>query len=146
MAALLLLLALTQSPEAAEKIRRAGEMMQSGRASEAIPLYRELAAEYPGVPSFGINLAVAQYKAGLYQDAIAQCQALIDRCLAKNPADRFASASALREALLTIAAGGVAPAEATRSFAPRKKGKAALVAACAGALMLTGAAAWLFFH
>ncbi len=77
MAALLLLLALMQSPETAEKIRRAGDMMQAGRAAEAIPLYRELAAEYPGVPSFGINLAVAQYKAGLYQDAIAQCQALI---------------------------------------------------------------------
>lgn len=66
-----------QSEEAAAKIRKAGELMQAGKTEEAIPLFRELAEAYPAVPSFGINLAVAQYKAGRYRDAIEQCKALI---------------------------------------------------------------------
>ncbi len=66
-----------QPADTAAKIRHANELMQSGKAEESIPLYRELAEAFPGVPSFGINLAVAEYKAGRYRDAIRQCQELL---------------------------------------------------------------------
>ncbi len=66
-----------QDAAAAAKIRRANELMQAGRPEEAIPLYRELEAEFPGVPSFGINVAIAQYKTGRYPDAIRQCNAVL---------------------------------------------------------------------
>lgn len=66
-----------QPGNTAEKLRRAGELMQAGKPDQAIPIYLELAAASPGEPSFGINLAIAQYKARRYQDAIEQCKALL---------------------------------------------------------------------
>ncbi|HVX67188.1 MAG TPA: tetratricopeptide repeat protein [Bryobacteraceae bacterium] len=81
-AALVLVLALSPRAEAqdeatAAKVRQAAGFMQAGRPDEAIPLYRELAAAFPGVPSFGINVAIAQFKAGRYREAIAQCDSML---------------------------------------------------------------------
>jgi predicted Zn-dependent protease len=69
--------AAAQDADTAAKIRQATELMQAGKPAQAIPLYRELAAAFPGVPSFGINVAIAQFKAGLYRAAIAQCDAIL---------------------------------------------------------------------
>src|SRR5579863_4720634 len=66
-----------QPGDAADKWRRANELVQAGKPEQAIPLYRELAAAFPQDPSFGVNLAIAQYKAHLYRDAIEECEALL---------------------------------------------------------------------
>ena len=66
-----------QPGDTADKWRRANELMQAGKPDQAIPLYRELAAAFPRDPSFGVNLAIAQYKAHLYRDAIEECDALL---------------------------------------------------------------------
>jgi predicted Zn-dependent protease len=73
--------ALLQGPPAgaAEKARRAQELVQSGKPAEAVPIYKELAAAFPNEAGFGINLAIAQYKAGQYRDAIEVCQGLLKR-------------------------------------------------------------------
>src|SRR5579863_4855509 len=68
---------MAQSSDAADKWRRANDLMQAGKPDQAIPLYRELAAAFPRDTSFGINLAIAQYKAHLYRDAIEECGALL---------------------------------------------------------------------
>ncbi len=61
----------------AAKIRRAAELVQTGKPNEAIPIYRELESAFPGVPSFAINVAIAQYKAGRYGDAVKQCREVL---------------------------------------------------------------------
>ena len=66
-----------QDAATAAKVRQAAELVRSGKPDQAIPIYRELADEFPGVPSFGINVAIAQYKAGRYRDAIAQCKEVL---------------------------------------------------------------------
>jgi len=66
-----------QPGDTAEKWQRANELMQAGKPAEAISLYRELAAASPRDPSFGVNLAIAQYKAHLYRDAIKECDAVL---------------------------------------------------------------------
>ncbi len=66
-----------QSGDTADKWRRANELVQAGKPDQAIPLYRELAAAFPQDPSLGVNLAIAQYKAHLYRDAIEECYALL---------------------------------------------------------------------
>jgi predicted Zn-dependent protease len=68
-----------QSRDAADKWRRANELVQAGKPDQAIPLFRELVAAFPLDPSFGINLAIAQYKAHYYRDAVAECDALLTR-------------------------------------------------------------------
>ena len=66
-----------QPGDTAEKWRRANDLMQAGKPAEAIPLYRKLAAAFPRDSSFRVNLAIAQYKAHLYRDAIKECDALV---------------------------------------------------------------------
>src|SRR5579859_1116315 len=70
-------LMVAQAGDAADKWRRANELMQAGKPDQAIPLYRELAAASPHDPSIGTNLAIAQYKAHHYRDAIEECEALL---------------------------------------------------------------------
>lgn len=75
-----------QAPAAAEKARRANELVRGGKPAEAVPIYKELAAEFPGEPSFRIDLAVAEYQAGQFREAIDVCQALV-----KTRPDLFAA-------------------------------------------------------
>jgi predicted Zn-dependent protease len=70
-------LMVAQPGDAADRWRRANELMQAGKPDQAIPLYRELAASSPRDPSIGINLAIAQYKAHHYRDAIEECESLV---------------------------------------------------------------------
>ncbi|HWC00886.1 MAG TPA: tetratricopeptide repeat protein, partial [Bryobacteraceae bacterium] len=60
-----------------EKARQAAAAMQAGKPEVAIPLYQELMAAFPGNSSFALNLAIAQFKARRYQEAVDQCQALV---------------------------------------------------------------------
>jgi predicted Zn-dependent protease len=60
-----------------EKARQAAAAMQAGKPEVAIPLYQELMAAFPGNSSFALNLAIAQFKARRYEDAVNQCQVLV---------------------------------------------------------------------
>jgi predicted Zn-dependent protease len=65
--------------EAAEKMRSANALVQADKPEQAIPIYRELVAAFPNLPALRVNLAVALYKAGRYQEASTECQALVER-------------------------------------------------------------------
>ena len=69
--------------------------MQAGKPDQAVPIYRELATAFPREPSFGINLAIAQYKAHFYRDAIRECEALLKLQPNLFPAWLFLGASQL---------------------------------------------------
>ena len=82
--------------DAAEKMRRANALVQAGQPEQAIPIYRELVAQFPNVTSLRVNLAVAQYKAGRYQEVSDACQALVERQPELFPAWLFLGASRLK--------------------------------------------------
>ncbi|MGD0579837.1 MAG: tetratricopeptide repeat protein [Bryobacteraceae bacterium] len=82
--------------DAAEKVRRANALVQAEKPEQAIPIYRELVAAFPKEPSLRVNLAVAQYKAGRYQEAVEQCQTLVEQQPELFPAWLFLGASQLK--------------------------------------------------
>jgi hypothetical protein len=71
------------APRPGSKLRRgdpAHHRPGAGRRYEqAIPINRELIAEFPADPSFGINLADAQYQIGRYRETIELCSTLVKR-------------------------------------------------------------------
>jgi predicted Zn-dependent protease len=77
----------------AQKVKRANDLILAGKPDGAIAIYQELATAFPNQPAFGVNLAIAQYKAGQYRDAIAQCRALLKRKGDLFPAWLFLGAS-----------------------------------------------------
>ncbi|MFN7994112.1 MAG: tetratricopeptide repeat protein [Bryobacteraceae bacterium] len=79
----------------AEKAHRANELVQSGKPAEAIPLFKELAAAFPSELGLRVNLVIAEYKAGRYQETIAECQSLVKQKPDLFPAWLFLGASYL---------------------------------------------------
>lgn len=84
------------APDAAQKSARANALVQADKPEDAIPIYKELVAAFPAEPSFGTNLAIAQFKAGLYRDAILECQRLLRLRPNLFPALLFLGASHLK--------------------------------------------------
>lgn len=82
--------------EAAQKLSRANALVQAGKPEAAIPLFRELVAAFPAEPSLGVNLAVAQFKAGLFRDAITECRRVLRLRPGLFPALLFLGASHLQ--------------------------------------------------
>jgi predicted Zn-dependent protease len=82
-----------QPAATAQKVKRANELIQAGKPDEAIAIYQDLVAAFPNEPTLGVNLAIAQYKAGRYRDTIAQCRALLKRKEDLFPAWLFLGAS-----------------------------------------------------
>ncbi len=82
--------------DAAQKSARANALVQAGQPEAAIPIYKQLAAAYPAEPSIGTNLAIAQFKAGLYQDAILECRRVLRIRPDLFPALLFLGASQLK--------------------------------------------------
>jgi tetratricopeptide (TPR) repeat protein len=78
-----------------EKLQRASQLLQAGKPDEAVSIYRELAAAFPAELSFRIDLAIAQYKAHRFHDAIEECNALLKRQPELFPAWLFLGASEL---------------------------------------------------
>lgn len=77
---LLLLLAaglLAQPAGQAEKLRRARELAAAGKVEDAIRIYEELVQAAPNNPVLITNLAIVEYKAGRYEDAIRHSQAAL---------------------------------------------------------------------
>jgi len=82
-----------QPASTGQQVKRANELIQAGKPEEAIAIYRELTAAFPNDVALGVNLAIAQYKAGRYRDTIAQCRALLKRKEDLFPAWLFLGAS-----------------------------------------------------
>lgn len=82
--------------DAASKSKRANELVQAGKPEEAIAIYQELAASFPGEISFKLNLGIALYKAGRYQESLKECEALAKRRHDLFPAWLIVGASDLK--------------------------------------------------
>lgn len=62
----------SQSPDLAEKSRRAKEIMAAGRYADAVPVYRELVQAVPGNPGLLLNLGMALHMAGQDREAVTE--------------------------------------------------------------------------
>ena len=102
--------------DAAEKMRRANALVQADKPEQAIPIYRDLVAAFPKMPALRVNLAVAQFKAGRYQEVVDECRALVEQQPELFTAWLFLGASELK---LGQAAGAV---EALRKAAALQPG------------------------
>jgi predicted Zn-dependent protease len=111
-------LAAQPSQNAAQKSARANALVQAGKPEAAIPIYKELVAAYPAEPSFGTNLAIAQYKAGRYQDAILECRRLLRLRPDLFPALLFLGASQLK---LGEASSAIEPLRQALSLNPNDR-------------------------
>ncbi len=117
-----LLFADTQSPaDAARKSSQANALVQGGRPEQAIPIYRELAAAFPGQLSFEINLAIALYKSSRYQETIDECSALLKRQPDLFPAWLFLGASHLKLGTASLAEGPLRKALAIQPKDPNAR-------------------------
>jgi len=102
---LLTALASAQAPGAAEKARRARELVLAGKTEEAIVLYEELVKADPRDASLRMNLSIAQFKAGRYRGAIAHAEEALRLRPAMITANLFLGASYLELGDAANAAG-----------------------------------------
>lgn len=79
--------------ETSQASSRANALIEAGRPEEAIPIYKGLASAFPNEASFGINLAIALFKAGHYRAAAEECKTLVNRQPDLFPAWLFLGAS-----------------------------------------------------
>jgi predicted Zn-dependent protease len=63
---------LAQGPDLAQKSHRAKELLEAGKAEEAVPIYRELAQALPNNPGLMMNLGLALDMAGRKREAAQQ--------------------------------------------------------------------------
>ena len=108
-------LAAQPAEDAAQRSARANALVQAGKPEAAIPIYKELVAAFPAEPSLGTNLAIAQYKAGRYQDAILECRRLLRLRPDLFPALLFLGASQLK---LGDASSAIGPLRQALSINP----------------------------
>jgi predicted Zn-dependent protease len=66
-----------QPEDAAANAQRARELVVAGKVEEAIPIYLELAREFPDNAAILVNLSVAEFKAMHYRDAAAHASAAL---------------------------------------------------------------------
>ncbi|HXA07054.1 MAG TPA: tetratricopeptide repeat protein [Bryobacteraceae bacterium] len=66
-----------QPEDAAANSQRARELVVAGKAEEAIPIYLELAREFPDNAAILVNLSIAEFKAKHYRDAAAHASAAL---------------------------------------------------------------------
>ena len=71
------LLLAQSSPDPVRESGIASALVQAGKPEEAIPIYRKLATAYPHELSLQLNLVVALYKAGHYEETVSQCGTLV---------------------------------------------------------------------
>jgi predicted Zn-dependent protease len=66
-----------QLDDPGEKARRARDLVNAGKAEEAIPIYQELARAFPKDAGMLVNLSVAEFKAKRYGDAAGHAEAAV---------------------------------------------------------------------
>jgi predicted Zn-dependent protease len=98
-----------QSPALAEKAQHAKELMASGRAAEAVPIYSELVKAIPNNPGLILNLGLALDLSGKKREAIKQYVAVL-----KIDASSF-------PALLLMGTAYMDLGEARKALAPLQK-------------------------
>jgi len=101
--------------DAAGKLAGANALVEAGKPEAAIPIYRQLESAFPNELSIGVNLAVAQFKAGRYHEAASQCQRLLRMRPDLFPALLFLGASQLK---VGDAAGAVEALRRALSISP----------------------------
>jgi tetratricopeptide (TPR) repeat protein len=67
-----------QSAAPSQQAERARQLVASGKAEQAIPIYEELLAATPANATLLVNLSVAQYEAGRYADVIEQARKALE--------------------------------------------------------------------
>ena len=60
-----------------EELRKARDLVRTGRAEEAIPIYASLVAATPNDPALRMNLAIAYFTAKRYESAIGECETVL---------------------------------------------------------------------
>jgi len=111
--------------DAAQKSAQANALVQAGKPEAAIPIYKQLVAAFPTEPSFGTNLAIAQYKAGRYQDAVLECRRLLRLRPDLFPALLFLGASQLK---LGDASSAIEPLRQALSINPQDRNAGIMLA------------------
>ncbi len=71
--------AAAQTAVVRQKLAQARELVLSGRAADAVPIYEELLEASPDNPGLMMNLAVARFKAGQYEKVIPLCRKILER-------------------------------------------------------------------
>jgi predicted Zn-dependent protease len=87
------LFAQTQDP--AQEAQGANELVTKGKVEEAIPIYERLVQAFPSNPGLLLNLCIAEFKAGRYQNAIEHARAALKLNPDLAPANLFLGASYL---------------------------------------------------
>jgi predicted Zn-dependent protease len=85
-----------QPLDAAKEVQRANELVTQGKFEEAIPIYEGLVGAFPDNPGLLLNLCIAEYKAGRYQNAIGHARAALKLKPDLAPANLFLGASYLQ--------------------------------------------------
>jgi uncharacterized protein (TIGR02996 family) len=102
-----------QPADLADKARLARDLVVAGKSEQAIPIYEELVRAFPNDAGIIMNLAIADFKAKRYRDAIQQSE----RALQLQPG--------LASANLFLGASWIELHEPARAIAPLEKAIAA---------------------
>ncbi len=84
-----------QSPDLAEKVKQARELVEAGRFGAAVPLYRDLARALPNNPSVLINLGFVLHMRARDDEAVKEFQTALKLDPASNQAQLYLGAAYL---------------------------------------------------
>jgi tetratricopeptide (TPR) repeat protein len=94
-ASLLAQVLFSQTPDPAKEAQRANELVTKGQLEEAIPIYERLVRAFPTNPGLLLNLCIAEFNAGRYQNAVQHARAALKLKPDLAPANLFLGASYL---------------------------------------------------
>jgi tetratricopeptide (TPR) repeat protein len=106
------LFAQASSPQSESE--KARQLVSAGRSDEAIPIYKQLAQEFPTNPDVFLNLAIAEFNSKRFHDAAHDAEAALKIKPDLAAADLFLGASRLRLGEYTSAVGPLEKAVAAR--------------------------------
>ena len=106
------LFAQASSPESESE--KARQLVSAGRSDEAIPIYNQLAQEFPANPDVFLNLSIAEFNSKRFRDAAHHAEAALKIKPDLAAADLFLGASRLTLGEYTSAVGPLEKAVAAR--------------------------------
>src|SRR5215510_2247476 len=87
---------LAQTSAVESEVRRAAQLVAAGKPEEAIPTYAPLPKASPTDSRLFLNLCIAEFKAGRFQDAATHAETARKLDLSLAPAELFLGASYLQ--------------------------------------------------